>query len=260
MIWYEQAEKKYDSHHLSICMKGYKSFFRVGKYEEALGFISDIIDAHYKYNNAQKNILSYLKEAQIIHINVFNQLNKDVENKILLELGNQYLDLSVYYLELKTVCSSLGLRALADAMFVKENNYRKLNAWQNRNLFAYIGYLAWEVSCNYGTSVYRWFSTSVFFIVFFGFVFSSLPCPGVISTDYPKIADLLYRMNPETNISSIENWYTPFYFSIVTFTTLGFGDVTPNNFPAQIWISLEVIIGYIMLGGLITIFAKKIVR
>jgi hypothetical protein len=29
-------------------------------------------------------------------------------------------------------------------------------------------------------------------------------------------------------------WFTPFYFSIVTFTALGFGDVVPKNLPAEI--------------------------
>jgi hypothetical protein len=52
------------------------------------------------------------------------------------------------------------------------------------------------------------------------------------------------------------------YFSVVTFTTLGFGDVTPlhGNSAAQAWIMAEVIFGYIMLGGLISIFANKLAR
>jgi hypothetical protein len=50
------------------------------------------------------------------------------------------------------------------------------------------------------------------------------------------------------------------YFSLVTFTTLGFGDVTPITVAARRWVMLEVIIGYIMLGGLISIFASKLAR
>ena len=56
------------------------------------------------------------------------------------------------------------------------------------------------------------------------------------------------------------NWYTPFYFSMVTFTTLGFGDVTPLDWVGQMWITLEVVLGYVMLGGLISIFANKFAR
>ena len=56
--------------------------------------------------------------------------------------------------------------------------------------------------------------------------------------------------------------FTSFYYSIVTFTTLGFGDVTPK--PDAVWmqvaVTLEVIIGYLMLGGLISILAAKLAR
>jgi predicted permease len=56
------------------------------------------------------------------------------------------------------------------------------------------------------------------------------------------------------------NVFTPFYYSIVTFTTLGFGDVIPTNFWGEFWVTFEVILGYVMLGGLISIFANKIAR
>jgi hypothetical protein len=53
---------------------------------------------------------------------------------------------------------------------------------------------------------------------------------------------------------------TMFYYSVVTFTTLGFGDIIPKTSTAALWVTLEVIFGYIMLGGLITIFASKLSR
>ena len=50
------------------------------------------------------------------------------------------------------------------------------------------------------------------------------------------------------------------YYSVVTFTTLGFGDISPKTIPAAMWVMAEVIIGYVMLGGLISIFANKLAR
>jgi hypothetical protein len=50
------------------------------------------------------------------------------------------------------------------------------------------------------------------------------------------------------------------YYSIVTFTTLGFGDIYPKPCWLQFWVALEVILGYIMLGGLISILANKLAR
>jgi len=48
--------------------------------------------------------------------------------------------------------------------------------------------------------------------------------------------------------------------SAVTFTTLGFGDIVPKTEAAAIWVMLEMAIGYVMLGGLISIFSNKLAR
>ena len=53
--------------------------------------------------------------------------------------------------------------------------------------------------------------------------------------------------------------FTYVYFSVVTFSTLGFGDVTPLNWAGELLVIVEVFLGYVMLGGLITIFAAKLV-
>jgi hypothetical protein len=53
---------------------------------------------------------------------------------------------------------------------------------------------------------------------------------------------------------------THFYYSVVTLTTLGYGDIVPNSTLGQILVIVEVCIGYMMLGGLISIFANKLAR
>ncbi len=53
---------------------------------------------------------------------------------------------------------------------------------------------------------------------------------------------------------------TSFYFSIVNFTALGFGDIVAANSEARFLVGLEVVFSYIMLGGLISIFANKFAR
>ena len=53
---------------------------------------------------------------------------------------------------------------------------------------------------------------------------------------------------------------TDVYYSVVTLTTLGYGDIVPNSTLGQIVVIIEVCIGYMMLGGLISIFANKLAR
>ncbi|WP_320169931.1 pentapeptide repeat-containing protein [Maridesulfovibrio sp.] len=101
----------------------------------------------------------------------------------------------------------------------------------------------WWFTSNCGRSIWRWAMLSIFFALGFGYIFSQNPEWFEISTDGIK-----------------NSWFTPYYFSIVTFTTLGFGDVTPKTTIGELWLTAEVTLGYIMLGGLITLFATRMVR
>jgi voltage-gated potassium channel Kch len=51
-----------------------------------------------------------------------------------------------------------------------------------------------------------------------------------------------------------------YYFSFVTLTTLGYGDVVPKSSWAQLVVMTECVLGYVMLGGLLSIFASKMGR
>jgi hypothetical protein len=59
---------------------------------------------------------------------------------------------------------------------------------------------------------------------------------------------------------SAEGWFTPFYYSIVTYTTLGFGDITPQHWIGEIIVIIEVVLGYTTLGLLLTILANSVAR
>ena len=48
------------------------------------------------------------------------------------------------------------------------------------------------------------------------------------------------------------------YYSIVTFTTLGYGDIFPVTLFEKIIASIEVIQGYVMLGVFLTILQKRL--
>jgi len=103
-------------------------------------------------------------------------------------------------------------------------------------------YWIWFVLSDCGRSIALWAAWSLAFAVFFAHVFYRLG-QGAI-----EVAKLPW------------NFATVFYYSVVTFTTLGFGDVVPKTNAAAWWVMAEVITGYVMLGGLISIFANKLAR
>jgi hypothetical protein len=61
------------------------------------------------------------------------------------------------------------------------------------------------------------------------------------------------------SIPTVE-WYDYFYFSVVTFSSLGFGDIAPVHWLGKAIAMLEILTGYGMLGGLIGIIAGRLIR
>ena len=123
-----------------------------------------------------------------------------------------------------------------------------LHTWRNMHRFnKYCLYPIWWISCDCGRSFIRWAFWSMILAICFGFIFR-------------YNADCFHIAKGAT--LSEAHWFTPFYYSIVTFTTLGFGDVVPDitNGMMQLCVTLEVILGYLMLGGLISILATKLAR
>ena len=114
--------------------------------------------------------------------------------------------------------------------------------------------LVWGVTCFYGQSITLWALWCLFFAFIFGLIYSGGTLVA-LSTSW---------MESLTSGNAIDahlpSWLTPYYFSIVTFTTLGFGDIRPLNIWGELVVILEVIFGYVGLGLLISILANKVAR
>jgi hypothetical protein len=119
---------------------------------------------------------------------------------------------------------------------VVDENY--LKEFRDSSKLNYMFYKIWSVTSDCGRNPGLWclwiFVSVVLFSVLYAFC-------GV---DYGKY----------------DNWIGPFYYSVVTITTLGFGDIVPATPVARIITICEVSVGYIMLGGLLSIFTNKMAR
>lgn len=99
-------------------------------------------------------------------------------------------------------------------------------------------YRVWWFTSDCGRSLLRWTVWTLGLAFVFGVFYTVLPI----------------------DFGSSPTWLSPFYFSVVTFTTLGFGDVLPTTALSQAVVMLQVVLGYVMLGGLLSIFANKMAR
>ncbi len=120
--------------------------------------------------------------------------------------------------------------------FILDQNY--IEEFRNQSRGSRWVYHVWKLTSDCGRSLLRWSLTTVALALVFG-------------AGYTQVA-IDYGRHP-TPLS-------PLYFSVVTLTTLGYGDVQPASMEAQILCMLEVFLGYVMLGGLLSIFSNKMAR
>jgi hypothetical protein len=122
-------------------------------------------------------------------------------------------------------------------------HYRRDKFWFQKRFWDWFEYKFLGATSLYGNSFIRWGLTAFFF---------SLVLSGVY-----YLIDFVQTDEALKIIDSGSHWYDYIYFSIVTLTSLGFGDIIPHTFIGKVVVSVEVFFGFIMLGIFISLIQKK---
>lgn len=120
---------------------------------------------------------------------------------------------------------------------VVDENY--LREFRESGRLEAVLYRVWRATSDCGRSITRWLMVITGVTLFFALAFA---VAGVDTGAHDGSA------------------LTHLYYSVVTITTLGYGDVLPNSAVGQVLVMFEVCIGYMLLGGLISIFSNKMAR
>ncbi len=163
------------------------------------------------------------------------------------KLGREQHRPTQFYLDsryIDEVASPFFRRYVADQQFIRAFN-------QANPILAKL----WRWSSDYGRSLTLWAFWSFFLAILFAFAYMPFPesLPAWVQSWAPRFHQTAGFYSGRTLTFS-----DCFYFSVVTFTTLGFGDVVADNASARFLVALEVVFGYVMLGGLISIFSNKL--
>jgi uncharacterized protein YjbI with pentapeptide repeats len=146
-----------------------------------------------------------------------------------------------------------------------EYNTRKLN-WEQwykehpRLQLVVRGF--WQIS-DYGLSIKQIITVFFKLVILFAaiyYVWGLIDYYFMDIKNYPGIVSNLFVDRQGMKIAWWLWWLVPlrtFYFSIVTMTTLGFGDMYANahSICGHILLSIQVVLGYVLLGALVTRFA-----
>jgi len=122
-------------------------------------------------------------------------------------------------------------------------DYQFIQGFKKKSRFhQWIFYPLWKFTSDCGRSLLLWLIWTAAIIGFFCVAYSHY------------LSDSFGQANPK--------WLGIWYFSLMKFTTLGLHTVTPEiqNVSVRAWVMGEMIMGYLMLAGLISILANKFAR
>ena len=119
-----------------------------------------------------------------------------------------------------------------------------IESWRQSIWWREAVFILWEITSHCGRSIGLWAFWSAVIALVFGIIYSRLLSDS--------IAFSVERLRGEK-----PGFWGCLYYSVVTLTTLGFGDIVPLTNRARLAVGIEVGLGYIMLGGLVSIFANK---
>lgn len=196
---------------------------------------SDLMGANFKAANLENANVSMVKYDR----KIFTRSIKQLRGNLRLLWQHRY----DFMLDTTIRCRGVNAAACFGSqrfkLFLQDQDYLEEfldTPWGKRVFFF------WWLTADCGRSVARWAGLSISIALVYSLVYFLLGADH-FATTYLKF-----------------NVLNMIYYSVVTFTTLGFGDITPKTTGAAMLVMTEVIIGYIMLGGLITIFASKLSR
>ena len=202
-----------------------------------------LVNAHLEGSNLSRANLS---EAQMVHVNLSRSrmsgaditgANLEAANLADAEVGGIRYDRKGRYRGIRVAScygSSRFKRFAQDQDFIEELKDAHP-----------VYYYLWLLVTDCGRSLLRVFCWSLGLVLMFGVSFYGL---GEESFSVANKDSLGW------------NLFTVIYYSLVTFTTLGFGDITPRTPLAASLVMMEVVLGYLMLGMLISILADKVAR
>lgn len=142
----------------------------------------------------------------------------------------------------KNCYTEVGDLDASEKVYLDEQNARYALAKISRSLLDKFALGVWKHSSVYGTSVWRWCGVMILFVLAFGAAYYFLMEDGQMTL----------------SASVDRSLFTPLFYSLMTTSTLGYGEIVPASLLAQIVLSLNIIFGYVLLGLGIGVIVRHI--
>lgn len=160
------------------------------------------------------------------------------------------------YRELQEIYQDNSLPTLHRRSYQQEKDVRRRLAWEKRKYGDAIKYELSRWVMLYGTSPYRILAMSVVLILLCGVLYPLIG--GVqITSDGRAITYTFERPQTAPHWWIADVLFRSVYFSVVTFSTLGYGDIQPVGIWAQLLSGGEAILGTLFAALLVFVLARS---
>lgn len=165
------------------------------------------------------------------------------------EKMDYYQQAEEIYRNLRKIMEADGLFETAGWFFQKEMKMRR-KQMPRFSLKRFISKIV-EFSCGYGERPLRIITLSVLVILFFSFIF--------LFTGLSYGDEMVIFSFSNGFYENLMHFFNSLYFSVVTFTTLGYGDILPIGI-SKLFAGIEALLGGFMLALFVVVFVKKMTR
>jgi len=137
--------------------------------------------------------------------------------------------------------------------YITEQKWLSRANFRSLNMFPWIIREFWGITSLYGTRPSRFAFVLTTVIIVFGLFYSTT---YLSYSDIPhlEIKDVNY---PNGYCTFFEALLNSIYFSIITLTTVGFGDIIPNNSYARLIVPIEALLGVSLFGVFVAMLTRK---
>ncbi|WP_227356039.1 pentapeptide repeat-containing protein [Haladaptatus salinisoli] len=161
------------------------------------------------------------------------------------------------YRELQEIYHDNSLPTLTQSSYQQEKDVRRRLAWDEREYGHAIKYELSRWVMLYGTSPYRILAVSAAFILLCGFLYPLIGGVQIVSGE----RTITYTFERSQTISLWwigEVLFRSIYFSVITFSTLGYGNLQPVGPWTQLLSGIEAILGSLFAALLVFVLARSV--
>ncbi len=169
---------------------------------------------------------------------------------------NRYEAAHWTYKELQRLTQENGLTAASRDYYLQQKDVRRREAWEYGSYPRALAKEAWRWTTGYGSNPWRVIATAAAVIVVCAVLF---PLLGEVHAGTPSGTPAKYFFDPGMGLYyNFVVFLHSLYFSVVTFATLGYGDMQPVLIGAQAIAAAEALFGQLLMALLVFVMTRNV--